>query len=91
VGATVSAADPDGAIHRVEFLVGNKQVAVDRETRYEQTFTGLAAGTHTLKARAVDSGVNPALPKSPSQLRPASETGPFRGPVAKALTHQFSR
>ena len=56
VGATVSATDPDGKIDRVEFLVGEDQVAVDREAPYEHAFTGLLAGTHTLKARAVDAG-----------------------------------
>ena len=56
VGATVSATDPGGAIDRVEFLVGEQQVAVDRDAPYEHTFAGLTAGTQTLKARAVDSG-----------------------------------
>jgi dienelactone hydrolase len=56
VAATVSATDPEGAIDRVEFLVGEDRVAVDREAPFEHTFTGLLAGTQTLKARAVDAG-----------------------------------
>ena len=55
IGATVWAADPGGAIDRVEFLVGEERIAVDREAPYEHTFTGLLPGMHTLKARAVDS------------------------------------
>lgn len=56
VGATVSAIDPDGKIDRVEFFAGEDRVAVDRESPYEHTFTGLAPGAHTLKALAVDTG-----------------------------------
>ena len=71
VGATVSAIDPGGAIDRVEFLVREQQVAVDREAPYEHTFAGLTAGTQTLKARAVDSGGKSRTAEVTISVRPA--------------------
>jgi len=56
VKALVSAVDPEGGIERVEFYLGDEQVFVDREAPYEYTFTGLAAGSQLLRARAVDAG-----------------------------------
>ncbi|HOL71135.1 MAG TPA: Ig-like domain-containing protein [Bryobacteraceae bacterium] len=56
VKATVKATDPEGAIERVEFRVGETVLFVDREEPYEYTFDQLTEGTHTLSARAFDKG-----------------------------------
>lgn len=56
VNALVAAADPDGSIDRVEFFLGDRQVAVDREAPYEHAFEGLPSGAHTLRAKAFDNG-----------------------------------
>jgi pimeloyl-ACP methyl ester carboxylesterase len=56
VTALVSAAAPNGTIDRVEFLLGDKVAFIAHQEPFEYTFTGLAPGTYTLGARAVESG-----------------------------------
>ncbi|HEV7609426.1 MAG TPA: Ig-like domain-containing protein, partial [Steroidobacteraceae bacterium] len=64
---TANAADPGGAVARVEFRVDGTLIATDTATPYATTFsTGtLTAGTHTAQATAVDNGT-PALSASSS-------------------------
>jgi cellulose 1,4-beta-cellobiosidase len=60
VPLAANASDPDGAVIRVEFLVDGTVVATDTTSPYTASATGLAAGSHTAAARAVDNG-SPAL------------------------------
>ena len=50
-----TASDADGAITKVEFLRNGTVLATDTTAPYNYTWTGAAAGTYTLAARAYDS------------------------------------
>jgi cellulose 1,4-beta-cellobiosidase len=65
VRLAANATDPGGAIARVEFRVDGNLVNTDTTAPYEFTATGLANGTHTAQATAVDNGT-PALSASAS-------------------------
>ena len=54
VDMKVSASDPDGSIDKVEFYDGTTLLGTDNSAPYEHTINGLAAGDHTLEARAYD-------------------------------------
>ena len=54
VTLTATASDSDGTISKVEFYNGSTLVATDTTSPYSVTFTGVAAGTYTVKARAYD-------------------------------------
>lgn len=56
VSALVRAVDPEGAIDRVEFRVGETLVFVDRQQPFEYSFDQLSPGIHTISARAFDGG-----------------------------------
>ena len=60
VNLSANAADPGGAVVRVEFRVDGNLVNTDTTSPYAFTATGLAAGNHTVTATAVDNG-SPAL------------------------------
>jgi hypothetical protein len=60
VNLAATAADPGGAVARVEFRVDGTLVNSDTTSPYAFTATGLAAGSHTVTATAVDNG-SPAL------------------------------
>ncbi|WP_020519889.1 glycoside hydrolase family 6 protein [Catelliglobosispora koreensis] len=49
-----NASDSDGTVARVDFLVDGAVVASDTSSPYTGSATGLAVGTHTAAARAVD-------------------------------------
>lgn len=51
---TATAQDLDGAISRVEFYAGATLIATVVQAPYNYSWTGVAPGTHTLTARAVD-------------------------------------
>jgi RHS repeat-associated protein len=51
---TATATDSDGVVGSVQFFVDNVLLAVDSTSPYNATATGLAPGTHTLKASATD-------------------------------------
>src|SRR5688572_20585319 len=63
-GATVplaaTASDPGGAVARVEFRVDGTLVSTDTSSPYSFSATGLANGSHSVTATAVDNGT-PAL------------------------------
>jgi endoglucanase len=63
VNLAATAADPGGAVVRVEFRVDGALVNSDTSSPYAFTATGLAAGSHTVTATAVDNG-SPALSTS---------------------------
>ncbi|MEZ5355281.1 MAG: hypothetical protein R2762_21820 [Bryobacteraceae bacterium] len=54
--AVAVATDREGQLDRVEFLLEERLVHVDRDPPYEFTFRGLPAGVNTLRVRAVDKG-----------------------------------
>ena len=60
VNLAANAADPGGAVVRVEFRVDGDLVNTDTTAPYAFTATGLAAGGHSVTATAVDNGT-PAL------------------------------
>jgi endoglucanase len=60
VSLAATAADPGGAVARVEFRVDGTLVNSDTSSPYAFTATGLAAGSHSVTATAVDNG-SPAL------------------------------
>jgi hypothetical protein len=54
VALAANAADLDGGIARVEFYRDATRVAIDTSAPYTATLTGLAAGSYTITATAVD-------------------------------------
>jgi aryl-phospho-beta-D-glucosidase BglC (GH1 family) len=60
VALAATAADPGGAVARVEFRVDGTLVNSDTTAPYAFTATALTAGNHTVTATAVDNG-SPAL------------------------------
>jgi endoglucanase len=60
VNLAATASDPGGSVARVEFRVDGNLVGTDTSSPYNGSATGLAAGTHTVEARAFDNG-SPAL------------------------------
>ncbi len=60
VSLAATASDAGGAISRVEFRVDGNLVSTDTSAPYTFTATGLASGSHTAQATAVDNGT-PAL------------------------------
>jgi endoglucanase len=60
VTLTANASDPGGAVARVDFRVDGALVGSDTTAPYSVTATGLATGSHSATATAVDNG-SPAL------------------------------
>src|SRR5438876_1192609 len=54
VAFAATAADADGTVARVEFLNGTTVVGSDTTSPYAFAWTGVAAGTYSVSARAVD-------------------------------------
>ena len=54
IAIAASAADPDGTVARVEFYSGSTLLGTDTTSPYSFSWTGVAAGTYTLKAIAYD-------------------------------------
>lgn len=52
---TATATDPDGTVARVEFYSGATRLGEDASAPYEFAVSGLAAGSYTYFARAIDS------------------------------------
>jgi Bacterial Ig domain/Calcineurin-like phosphoesterase/Purple acid Phosphatase, N-terminal domain len=89
---TASASDADGSIARVEFYQGSTLLATDTTAPYSYLWTGVAAGSYSLSARAYDNlgamttsaaasvTVNPA----PNQAPTVSLTSPAAGATATA-------
>jgi endoglucanase len=53
ITATANASDSDGTVSRVDFTLGS-QTAADTTAPYSATFSGVAAGTYSLTAKATD-------------------------------------
>ena len=56
IALTANAADSDGSITKVEFYQGATYLGVDNTAPYTFTWTGVAAGTYSLTAKATDNG-----------------------------------
>ncbi|NUR72427.1 MAG: cellulase family glycosylhydrolase [Hamadaea sp.] len=54
VNFAATASDADGSVARVDFLNGSTVVGSDTTSPYAYTWTGVAAGTYSVSARAVD-------------------------------------
>jgi hypothetical protein len=54
VTLAATASDPDGTIAKVEFFNGTTKLGEDTTAPYDFTWSGVAAGTYTLTARATD-------------------------------------
>jgi hypothetical protein len=54
VNIAASAADPDGTVTKVEFFNGATKLGEDTAAPFAYRWTGVAAGTYTLTARATD-------------------------------------
>jgi endoglucanase len=67
VNLAANAADPGGAVVRVEFRVDGTLVNTETTAPYAFTATGLVAGAHTVTATAVDNG-SPALSTTTAAL-----------------------
>ena len=78
VNLAANAADPGGAVVRVEFRVDGNLVNTDTTAPYAFAATGLASGSHSVTATAVDNG-SPALSTTSSAVAftiSASNTAP---------------
>jgi beta-glucanase (GH16 family) len=53
---TATAADADGTISKVEFFQGSTKLGEDTSAPYSYEWTGVAAGTYSLTAKATDNG-----------------------------------
>ena len=56
VGIAATASDPFGSVSRVEFFNGATKLGEDTTSPYSFSWAGVAAGTYSLTARAVDNG-----------------------------------
>jgi hypothetical protein len=54
IAMTAAAADTDGSVTRVDFYANGSQVGSDAATPFAFTWTGVASGTHSLTAIALD-------------------------------------
>jgi len=79
---TASASDPENKMARVEFYAGTTLLGTDTTAPYSFTWTGVAAGTHALKAIAYDTqGAS-----GTSSTITATVSGPAATPVKVAFT-----
>ncbi|UOQ82155.1 Ig-like domain-containing protein [Hymenobacter sp. 5414T-23] len=53
---TANATDADGSVYKVEFYNGQTLLSTDYSSPYTYTWSGVAAGTYTLTAKATDNG-----------------------------------
>jgi endoglucanase len=53
ITASATASDPDGTVSRVDFTLGSQTVG-DTSAPYSATFSGVAAGTYSVTAKATD-------------------------------------
>jgi len=86
VGLAATASDPDGSVAKVEFFNGAAKIGEDATAPYAFDWTGVAAGTYTLTARATDNlgaattSAASTVTVSPGNAKPtASITSPADG------------
>jgi hypothetical protein len=77
IAIAASAADPDGTVARVEFYSGSTLLGTDTTSPYSFSWTGVAAGSYTLKAIAYDNtGPAPPSARFPSRSPPRRRCRP---------------
>ncbi len=54
IGITAAAADADGSVTQVEFFVDGTSISVDAISPFTASYTGIAAASHVLTAKATD-------------------------------------
>jgi hypothetical protein len=54
ISLTATASDSDGSIAKVEFFNGSTRIGTDSSSPYAMSWTNVAAGTHSLTAKAID-------------------------------------
>jgi endoglucanase len=81
INFAATASDPDGTVSRVEFLNGATVVGTDTSSPYTFAWSGVAANTYSLSARAVDNA-GAATTTTPISVR---VTGGSTGGAAPAL------
>ena len=82
-----TASDADGIVTRVDFYRGSTMIGSDTSSPYSYNWTGVAAGSYQLTARAVDNdgatqtsaGRNITVSTTPNQLPTVSITSPIAG------------
>ncbi|QIX62367.1 family 16 glycosylhydrolase [Hymenobacter sp. BT18] len=81
---TATATDTDGSIYKVDFYQGTTLLATDMTSPYTYTWTGAAAGTYALTAKATDNGgaVKTSAAVSITVADPVKPTVTLTGPVA---------
>jgi|GEM_PF-3402896 len=85
---TASANDVDGSITKVVFYEGTTLLYEDFVAPYSYTWTGVAAGSYTLKAQAVDN--NSATANATINVTVTSPVGDVIGPDCATGSQSFS-
>ena len=76
INFTATASDADGSIAKVEFYNGNTLLSTDATAPYEYSWTGVAAGTYSLTAKAYDnSNASTTSATSTVQVNAQGSTG----------------
>ena len=75
IGLTAAASDPDGAVAKVDFYAGATLIGTATSAPYTVAWTGVAAGTYALTAKATDNvgAVATSAPVTVSVSAPALE------------------
>ena len=92
IGLTASASDPDGTVTKVEFYNGTTLLGAATTAPYGYTWSGVAAGSYTLTAKATDnSGASTTSPAvmvtvtAPANIPPTvTLTAPVTGAIYTA-------
>ncbi len=76
VTISANAADPDGTVAKVEFYAGSTKVGEDLIAPYSYSWTGAAAGTYSITAKAIDNQ-GKATTSSARSITVAGNAGPI--------------
>ncbi|TDD19271.1 cellulose 1,4-beta-cellobiosidase [Nonomuraea diastatica] len=75
VAIAANAADSDGTISKVDFYQGSTLLGTDTSAPYTHNWTGVAAGSYSVTARATDNG-GATTTSSPVGITVSQSTGP---------------
>jgi regulation of enolase protein 1 (concanavalin A-like superfamily) len=79
IALAATAGDSDGTVARVDFYAGSTLVGSDTTSPYGVTWSGVAAGTYSLTARAIDNA-GAATTSAAVSIIVASGSGPLPSP-----------
>ena len=88
INLTATADDSDGTVSRVDFLADGSVIGSDTASPYSYTWTGVAAGTYSLVARAVDN-LDASTDSTPVPVTVDAGGGPSPGGLT-LFTEDFS-